>query len=129
MAKRDAEDRALLKRGKNGALRARIPATGSTIPGGSSIHRSDRHKLNKAFKDGLPIIVRESDGVAIRPASIFEVCDSFKDSLGRITCSDVRNEDGVTWGAVCVVRRERPVTRHTFNPTPRLVKTKRQRHK
>ena len=85
---RDAEDRALFRRGKNGALVSRIPATGSSLFGGSLTHKTGRKKLIAAISEGRPILCRANDGVAVRAASFDEVIKAHQAPGGRTTSKD-----------------------------------------
>ena len=119
---RDAEDRALFKRGRHGALVSRILATGSSLTGGSVQHRSGRRRLNEAIAEGKPILCRASDGVAMRVATFDEVLRAHKASDGKILVMEVLAEDGISWGCACVVRKEQLSQVPLFDPKPRLVK-------
>lgn len=122
---RDFADRALLKRGKHGALIPRSPASGSSLPGGSVTHRRGRRQLREAMQEGRPILVRESDGVAIRPAHFEEVLKAHRSPNGVVTVPDVLSSDGIHYGCDCVIRTERSEHKAVkFDPTPRLVKKK-----
>ena len=122
---KDFADRALLKRGKHGALVAKVPATGSSLAGGSVIHRSGRRKLREAMRDGRPVLVRKADGVALRAAGFLEILEAHRSPNGVILVMDVLDVDGVSYGCDCVVRKERVVaSTHKFDPRPRLVKRK-----
>lgn len=126
---RDFADRALMRRGRHGALVSRLPATGSTIAGGSHLHRTGRKRLNLAIRDNVPLLVRESDGVVMRAATFDECIEALKNGTGRIRANvtGADPDEEVVW---CIVRRAnttKNVEPPKFDPTPRLVKTKKGR--
>lgn len=128
---RDFADRAMMRRNSHGALVSRMPASGSSLPGGSPITIGMRKRLNRARQTGRAIIVRDADATCMRVATFNEIIRAHKSYDGRILIPDVLGADG-DFGALCrVMTWPAPIT-HTsrFDPRPRLVKhTTHNRHR
>lgn len=127
---RDFADRAMLRRGRRGALVSRMPATGSSLPGGSPITIGMRKRLIRAQDAGKPILVRASDDVCIRAATFDEVVKAYKSYDGRILVSDVIGTDGA-YGCMCFVKRWPTLIDRHVDPEmePRLVKDRRKKER
>jgi hypothetical protein len=123
---REHADREILSRAKSGALKVRVPATGSSLSGGSVAHRSGRKRLNRALHAGKAILVRVSDGVCLRAATWEDCAEWFRMPSREFFVPTVLAEDGVSYGTLCTVKRWAPEldTKPAFDAKPRLVKHK-----